>query len=736
MVRRLSPLLVVLLLSPGSVRAACADWTGAPRVTEVRAQAGAVTALAAAGEQLLAGLATGAVKLYDLADADRPYLRDALTLDGAPVALAPADTLVAALLADPGRLRLLTRTADTLADAGGVLSLPGRPVDAAWLGHRLYALCVDAGASPPASWLVTVDAADPATPAAVDVRQVPHPAAALDLRPGLLAVAGPAEPNLQLLDLTDPATPVPLATWNAGGLLRDVLLHGDDAVLAGADGLWTLDLADPAQPALRHAVPAVPGWSRVARVDGLNALLRTDAQGGMEGLSLLDAADGAPLAALALRGETLAAARGRIYVGRGQELVVLAPGAAASPSPMAALAPDAADDAVTAVARAGARAAAAVRTAAGTDLWLLDTDPLLRRATFGLPGAPSCLALSGGLAAVGVDAGGVHLVDVADPDAPALIGTFTLPGVPAAVAFRGRILDVLVRATDAAVTDRWLCWSLEEPSAPVPGYATYLPGAPAAILHDPTAATAVVAGLEFCDLFDLSEPLRPVLAVDHIVGAEFTALARDDAGRTWAALGGGLLVRLAGLEQGAFQLLDSVWLPDDAAVLLPLGDRLWAAGADLAVYDLPAAGAPVLLGQAGAGAASGAALGDAGILTAAGPLGLLELPPPCVQVGTEPAPDPAAPPSALRLDRPYPNPFNPQVSLPFALTRPGDVRLEILDAAGRRVAAPWRGPRTAGEHVVVWDGRDEAGRAVPSGVYLVRLRLGDELRTRKLELLR
>ena len=76
------------------------------------------------------------------------------------------------------------------------------------------------------------------------------------------------------------------------------------------------------------------------------------------------------------------------------------------------------------------------------------------------------------------------------------------------------------------------------------------------------------------------------------------------------------------------------------------------------------------------------------------------------------------------------------MSLPFALARPGDVRLEILDAAGRRVAAPWHGPRAAGEHVVVWDGRDEAGRAVPSGVYLVRLHLGDELRTRKLELLR
>jgi len=73
-----------------------------------------------------------------------------------------------------------------------------------------------------------------------------------------------------------------------------------------------------------------------------------------------------------------------------------------------------------------------------------------------------------------------------------------------------------------------------------------------------------------------------------------------------------------------------------------------------------------------------------------------------------------------------PNPFNPSVSLFFAAPRPGLAWLEIFDARGRRVLERPLSLSAPGEHAVVWDGRDAAGRAMPSETYLARMR-GEDL---------
>lgn len=83
-------------------------------------------------------------------------------------------------------------------------------------------------------------------------------------------------------------------------------------------------------------------------------------------------------------------------------------------------------------------------------------------------------------------------------------------------------------------------------------------------------------------------------------------------------------------------------------------------------------------------------------------------------------PLPAAPPA--RLLGVAPNPFNPRVTVRFATARALDVRLEVYDLAGRLVRTLEAGSFPAGEHAVQWDGRDDAGRASASGVYLVQLR--------------
>ncbi len=86
---------------------------------------------------------------------------------------------------------------------------------------------------------------------------------------------------------------------------------------------------------------------------------------------------------------------------------------------------------------------------------------------------------------------------------------------------------------------------------------------------------------------------------------------------------------------------------------------------------------------------------------------------------------PLLPAVAARLEGNFPNPFNPTTTLRYRLAREGSVDLDILDARGRHVCSLLAGAmQTAGAHEVLWNGRDAAGQALPSGLYQARLRAG------------
>jgi hypothetical protein len=80
----------------------------------------------------------------------------------------------------------------------------------------------------------------------------------------------------------------------------------------------------------------------------------------------------------------------------------------------------------------------------------------------------------------------------------------------------------------------------------------------------------------------------------------------------------------------------------------------------------------------------------------------------------------------------YPNPFNPSTNIRFYLPSPGSAVLDILDLRGARVRTLAARSFASGENEVTWDGRDDRGRALPGGVYLVRLSATGHLSTRKL----
>ncbi|MBM4118095.1 choice-of-anchor D domain-containing protein [bacterium] len=89
-----------------------------------------------------------------------------------------------------------------------------------------------------------------------------------------------------------------------------------------------------------------------------------------------------------------------------------------------------------------------------------------------------------------------------------------------------------------------------------------------------------------------------------------------------------------------------------------------------------------------------------------------------------------------RLAAAHPNPFNPSVTVPFSLAAAGRARLAVYDVPGRLVRELLNEQRPAGEHAVVWDGRDESGRAAGTGVYFVRLEAAGLAESQKLVLLR
>ncbi|MEZ4386387.1 MAG: M28 family peptidase [Candidatus Krumholzibacteriia bacterium] len=83
--------------------------------------------------------------------------------------------------------------------------------------------------------------------------------------------------------------------------------------------------------------------------------------------------------------------------------------------------------------------------------------------------------------------------------------------------------------------------------------------------------------------------------------------------------------------------------------------------------------------------------------------------------------DAPAPATALVRLSAQPNPFNPLTTLAFSLDVPASGELIIHDLSGRKLATVARGDFLAGRHTVRWDGADQKGRAVPSGVYIARL---------------
>ena len=94
-------------------------------------------------------------------------------------------------------------------------------------------------------------------------------------------------------------------------------------------------------------------------------------------------------------------------------------------------------------------------------------------------------------------------------------------------------------------------------------------------------------------------------------------------------------------------------------------------------------------------------------------------------------------PLAFELTQNYPNPFNSETRISFTLNDPEYVRLTIFNIVGQQVTELYHGQALAGETVVIWDGKNEVGGNVGSGIYYYRLEnTGGKSVTKRMTLLK
>jgi hypothetical protein len=96
----------------------------------------------------------------------------------------------------------------------------------------------------------------------------------------------------------------------------------------------------------------------------------------------------------------------------------------------------------------------------------------------------------------------------------------------------------------------------------------------------------------------------------------------------------------------------------------------------------------------------------------------------------------ASVPREYALHQNYPNPFNPETIISLELPFGGRARLSVYNILGRKVITLLDEELAAGTHTVLWDGADESGQAVASGVYLYRLETETVTLSRKMMLLK
>lgn len=305
--------------------------------------------------------------------------------------------------------------------------------------------------------------------------------------------------------------------------------------------------------------------------------------------------------------------------------------------------------------------------------------PVIVGSVGGLPAMPERVVVAGTYAYIADGSAGLVVVDVATPTSPMIVGSVNTPG---------SARDVAVGATHAYVADG-------------------------------TSGLAVV---------DISNPASPVIvgSVDtpgnvSSVGINAThAYVADNAEYENR-------LRVVSISNPALPVIvGSLAMPSSALDVTVAGDFAYVGSADLVAVDIsPLA----IVGSGGIpyGPAHRVAVSGDHVYVAAYDSDFVILPAHCPAQSAVPLPE-GGPITVSRLAQNRPNPFGSAsgaTEIRFALPGATRARLEMFNAAGRPVRLLVDAVLEAGEHAAWWDGRNDRGEAVGSGVYFYRLQAGE-----------
>ena len=91
---------------------------------------------------------------------------------------------------------------------------------------------------------------------------------------------------------------------------------------------------------------------------------------------------------------------------------------------------------------------------------------------------------------------------------------------------------------------------------------------------------------------------------------------------------------------------------------------------------------------------------------------------------------------SYKLDQNFPNPFNPSTTIKYSVEETGDVIIKIYDSLGKQVKMLVNETKNQGEYRTIWDGRDNNGKIVSSGVYFYQIQVDQFIQAKKMIMLR
>ena len=727
--RALTAVTLLALVTPAAAQF-CEDYTAYLHYLTTTDTGGDARDVVVLGDLAYVADQHSGLRIYDVTQPDLPELLGELATVG-PAGVVVTDGVTAWVGDNQGAVHAVDVVDPAAPRLLGSLHLPDTPHDLAlWNGYLLVA----AGSAT----LRVVDLADLRIVGALDLADGVARGIAAH---GTLACIAHDESGLRVIDLTDPTRLSLLATVAMNSATTAVGLGGEGMVahVANYDGDLTLvSLVDPAQPVVLSTLLMPAALNRGIHVDGSITWVagRT-----LRAIDTSNPYDPQPLGEV----NTLAVAHAVHVAGASAFVATGAAGLeifdAANPASSPPLSVISTDQSALGLALDQHHT-----YLVANDLFIYDhTDPTapILLGSVAIPGTASRVDVAGDFAYVTATtsgAGNLHVVDVSDASQPVLVTSLELPG------FLG---DILATETALYVADFFFggvhVVDISHPAGPVhretlvtPPHAVIL----ALAIERLHVTTGIVGGASIT-VFDVADPLAPTFLAEISLFADAAwglTVAGTTAYITIKIIQGPSSLRIYDLtDLNDPQILGAVELPDVLQAVVLAGSYAHVVAEHGQVYAVDVSDPAALVRVGSIPLPDNCfviALGQETVHAAVTDAGMMILPQHCEgSVGIEVQPEEQVPEAGAALVA-YPNPFNPQVTVSFSLARAETIELDVFDVAGRRVARLAWGEFSAGGHSVVWRGRDEAGRELPSGAYFVRLAGEARVRVVKLALVR